>query len=82
MRAAIAVDPDSLVPLQKQIYQEWRRGILGGRFRGADRVPSTRDLARTLGVARSTVTAAYDQLIAEGYLEASTVRHVCVPRTS
>jgi GntR family transcriptional regulator / MocR family aminotransferase len=71
MRTAIAVDPDSVVPLQKQIYEEWRRGILGGRFRGADRVPSTRDLARTLGVARSTVTAAYDQLIAEGYLEAA-----------
>ncbi|MDE3164746.1 MAG: PLP-dependent aminotransferase family protein, partial [Acidobacteriota bacterium] len=41
-----------------------------GRFRGGGRVPSTRDLARTLGVSRATVTAAYEQLIAEGYLEA------------
>ena len=71
MRAAITLNPDSSVPLQKQIYDEWRQGILGGRFRGAERVPSTRDLARALGVARSTVTAAYDQLIAEGYLEAA-----------
>lgn len=71
MRAAITLNPDSTVPLQKQIYDEWRQGILGGRFRGAERVPSTRDLSLTLGVARSTVTAAYDQLIAEGYLEAA-----------
>src|SRR5262249_25049263 len=33
--------------------------------------PSTRDLAETLGVARATVTTAYDQLIAEGYLESA-----------
>jgi GntR family transcriptional regulator/MocR family aminotransferase len=69
MRVAIALEKSSETPLQKQIYDEWRRGILSGRFRGAERVPSTRDLARTLGVARSTVTAAYEQLIAEGYLE-------------
>ena len=71
MRVAITLDPDSPAPLQRQVYDEWRRGILGGRFRGGERVPSTRDLARALGVARTTVTAAYEQLIAEGYLEAA-----------
>ncbi|MBS1856041.1 MAG: PLP-dependent aminotransferase family protein [Acidobacteria bacterium] len=71
MRAAITLDPASATPLQRQIYDEWRRGILTGRFRGGDRVPSTRDLARTLGVSRATATAAYEQLIAEGYLEAA-----------
>jgi GntR family transcriptional regulator/MocR family aminotransferase len=71
MRVAIALDPSSATPLQRQIYDEWRRGILTGRFRGGERVPSTRDLARTLDVARTTVTAAYEQLISEGYLEAA-----------
>ena len=71
MRAAIALDPASPAPLHRQIYDEWRRGILSGRFRGGERVPSSRDLARSLGVARATVTAAYDQLIGEGYLEAA-----------
>lgn len=32
-------------------------------------MPSTRELAATLGVSRATVTAAYEQLVAEGYLD-------------
>ena len=70
MRAAIAIDTQSSVPLHRQIYEAWRRGILAGRFRQGDRVPSTRELAEALRVSRSTVTQAYDQLFAEGYLEA------------
>jgi GntR family transcriptional regulator/MocR family aminotransferase len=71
MRVAIGIDRASSVPLHRQVYEEWRRGILSGRFRNGERVPSTRELAATLDVARATVAAAYDQLIAEGYLEAS-----------
>jgi GntR family transcriptional regulator / MocR family aminotransferase len=66
---AIVLDRDSSVPLHRQLYDEWRRGILGGRFAPGERVPSTRDLASALGVSRTTVTAAYDQLTAEGYLQ-------------
>jgi GntR family transcriptional regulator/MocR family aminotransferase len=40
-------------------------GLLGP----GDRLPSTRSLAAEWGVSRTTVTAAYEQLIAEGYLE-------------
>ena len=69
MRAAIAIEADSHVPLHRQIYEAWRRGILAGRFRQGDRVPSTRELAQALRVSRSTVTQAYEQLFAEGYLE-------------
>jgi GntR family transcriptional regulator/MocR family aminotransferase len=69
VRAVIAIDADSPAPLYRQIYEAWRSGILTGRFRGGERVPSTRDLAHNLAVSRSTVTQAYDQLIAEGYLQ-------------
>jgi GntR family transcriptional regulator / MocR family aminotransferase len=69
MRTPIPLDRASALPLQRQIYDGWRRGILSGRFRRGDRVPSTRELATALGVARATVTAAFDQLIAEGYFE-------------
>ncbi len=69
MRATIALDRDSTSPLHRQIYDQWRQGILTGRFRPADRVPSTRELSAELRVSRSTVTLAYEQLIAEGYLE-------------
>jgi GntR family transcriptional regulator/MocR family aminotransferase len=68
MRPALAVDPSSSIPLHRQIYEEWRRAILSGRFAVGERVPSTRDLAATLSVSRSTVTVAYEQLLAEGYL--------------
>ena len=71
MNIAIVLDRDSPTPLHRQIYQEWRKGILTGRFRPGDRIPSTREFASTLGVSRSTVSEAWDQLIAEGYLEAA-----------
>jgi GntR family transcriptional regulator/MocR family aminotransferase len=69
MRFATAVDRRSAAPLRLQIYEQWREAVLTGRFRSGTAVPSTRELAATLGVSRSTVTEAYDQLIAEGYLE-------------
>ncbi len=71
MRPAIVVKPDAAAPLHRQIYEEWRKGILTGRFHGGDRVPSSRELAAMLGVSRSTVTEAYEQLAAEGYLESA-----------
>ena len=57
------------VPLQRQIYEQWRSAVLSRRFRRGERVPSTRAYADTYKVSRVTVTAAYDQLIAEGYFE-------------
>jgi GntR family transcriptional regulator/MocR family aminotransferase len=57
-------------PLQRQIYDQFRQRILTGVLRGGQKMPSTRELSTTLAVARTTVTAAYDQLIAEGYLSA------------
>jgi GntR family transcriptional regulator/MocR family aminotransferase len=43
--------------------------VLDGRLGGGDKVPATRDLAAQLGVARGTVTVAYDRLVGEGFLE-------------
>jgi GntR family transcriptional regulator/MocR family aminotransferase len=71
MRSAITIDVASAMPIHRQIYEAWRAGILSGRFRGGERVPSTRELADGVGVSRSTVTQAYEQLIAEGYLQAT-----------
>ncbi len=44
--------------------------IASGQLGPGARLPSTRALAAEWGVSRTTVTAAYEQLIAEGYLEA------------
>jgi GntR family transcriptional regulator/MocR family aminotransferase len=54
-------------PLFRQVYAGLRQAILSGTFRVADRLPSTRELADELGISRTVVLLAYDQLIAEGF---------------
>jgi GntR family transcriptional regulator/MocR family aminotransferase len=54
-------------PLFKQVYAGLRKGILGGAFRSGARLPSTRDLAQQLGISRTVVVLAYEQLLAEGF---------------
>ncbi len=56
-------------PLQRQLYDQIRNGILQSDLPGGARLPSSRELAARLGVARVTVVQCYEQLIAEGYLE-------------
>ena len=65
----ITLDEKSDAPLYRQIYEIVRRSILGGELRSGSLLPASRHLAKQLGVSRTTVTAAYDQLLAEGYLE-------------
>src|SRR5262245_31195742 len=64
----IALDRDGAVPLQRQLYTALREAILAGRLSPGTRLPATRVLARDLGAARNTVVAAFEQLVAEGYL--------------
>lgn len=56
--------------MHRQIYQALRSYILEGRLGAGHGLPATRMLAQHLGIGRNTVIAAYDQLVAEGYLEA------------
>src|SRR5882762_5708603 len=54
--------------LSGEIYRQLRRAILDGRLRPAEFLPPTRELARRLSVARTTVTVAYDQLASDGFV--------------
>lgn len=56
-------------PLHRQIYDHLRHYILNGQLPSRTRLPATRTLAGDLGVSRNTIVAAYDALLAEGYLE-------------
>lgn len=49
-----------------EIYRQIRQAILDGRLKAGDRLPATRELAHSLAVSRSTVTAAYERLLGEG----------------
>lgn len=64
----LALDRSDAVPLHHQLYDQLRRLILDGRLAAGARLPSTRTLARELAISRNTVTSAFDQLFAEGYL--------------
>ncbi len=67
--SALDVDGRLAVPLHRQLYERVRKAILDRQLRGGMRLPSTRILADELGISRNTVLTAFDQLIAEGYLE-------------
>lgn len=67
----IHVDQNSGVALHRQIYDSIRHAILSGRLRSGEKLPSTRALSKTLGIARATVTMSFDSLLSEGYIEAA-----------
>lgn len=56
-------------PLKRQLYEVLRLAILDGRLKPGARMPSSRELARELGVSRNTAIAACELLQREGYLE-------------
>ena len=61
----IALDKAAGVPLHRQIYRQIAGLIRSGAIQCATRLPSTRVMARLLGVSRNTVLAAYDELAAD-----------------
>ena len=54
-------------PRYLQLYAHLRAAIVNGQLRPGQRIPSSRMLARNLGVARGTVILAYEQMTMEGY---------------
>ncbi|MCD9033687.1 PLP-dependent aminotransferase family protein [Luteimonas sp. Y-2-2-4F] len=61
---------DGTGPLHAQLLRALRADILQGRLPPGSRLPPTRALAVELGLSRNTVLGAYDQLRAEGFIEA------------
>lgn len=61
--------PPLAEPLTRRICAAIKAQIASGRLAPGASLPSTRALAAEWGVSRTTVTAAYEQLLAEGYLE-------------
>lgn len=66
----IELHPESPIPLYAQIVQHLRALIERGMLPPGAKLPSIRELAKSLGVNRTTVCNAYDELIAEGYARA------------
>lgn len=62
------LDPEHQGTLQGQIQQIVASAVLSGRFLPGEKMPSSRALARHLGISRITVTLAYNELVADDYL--------------
>jgi GntR family transcriptional regulator/MocR family aminotransferase len=69
---AINLERTSSVPLYRQLYDAIRQAILHGTLRKGLRLPSTRCFASELRVSRNIVIIAFEQLLAEGYIESRT----------
>src|ERR1700678_4639576 len=54
-------------PLYRQVYRGLRQAILARAFRAGEKLPATRELADELGISRTVVLLAYEQLVAEGF---------------
>ncbi len=70
----LALDPNPDQPLFLQITHAVIHGIRNGRLKPGARLPGSRALAETLGVHRSTVVVAYQELLAEGWIQTSEAR--------
>jgi GntR family transcriptional regulator/MocR family aminotransferase len=77
----IALQDREEIPIYQQLYDWFRRAITGGQLRPGQRVPSTRNLAAELKISRMPVLGAFEQLLAEGYLETFIGAGTCVARS-
>ena len=79
--AGVDLDRRRPTALASQLYENLRQAVLRGQIRRGERIPSSRLLAEELGVSRNTVTSAYEQLLAEGYIESRVGSGTCVARS-
>lgn len=77
-RTLIEVDRTSEEPLYQQVRRAIEHGIAVGTFDPLHRLPSSRELSEELGVSRNTINLAYQELIAEGFVDSQERRGLFV----
>jgi GntR family transcriptional regulator/MocR family aminotransferase len=82
MQLPLRIDPHGGASLQDQLVHQVVRLIRDGRLRPGVRMPSTRQLASDLRIARNTAVIAYERLVAEGWLQADGARGHCVSESA
>jgi 2-aminoadipate transaminase len=64
----VNLNPQSEVPLYRQLFEQIALRIRTGELERGERLPATRELAGQLGLNRTTISAAYELLEAEGLI--------------
>src|SRR5262245_65584485 len=77
----IPTDSSASLPIFAQIANAIVADIRRGRLHPGAAMPGTRALARTLGVHRNTVIAAYGELTAEGWISTERGRGTFISKT-
>jgi GntR family transcriptional regulator len=62
------LNPQSGIPIYRQLVEQVRRMVAGGQLKAGDELPSVRELAIEHAVNPMTVSKAYSQLEVEGVL--------------
>lgn len=65
----LTIDKQNKTPIYQQIYKWIRMQIIQEQLKSGERLPSIRKLSADLNISKNTVVLAYEQLIAEGYVE-------------
>lgn len=74
----IVLNNKAQVSLSCQIFLSLKKRILAGQIAPGEALPSTRELAKGLGVSRNTVCEAYDMLWTEGFIVSRQGARSCV----
>ena len=64
------IDPVSRLPIYRQLTNQFREAVARGKLQPEERLPSVRELSRTLVVNPNTIARAYTELEREGLLNA------------
>jgi DNA-binding transcriptional regulator YhcF (GntR family) len=67
--ATLRIDPDSTIPVYRQVVDGLRSLLVEGELQPGDALPTVRELGLELGVHFNTVAEAYRLLAAEGWLD-------------
>ncbi|MDP9464039.1 MAG: GntR family transcriptional regulator [Actinomycetota bacterium] len=65
----LSVDPDRALPVYEQVREQIKRMVASGTLRAGTRLPTIRQLAADLGLAKGTIERAYDLLEADTVIE-------------
>ncbi|MBA0127826.1 PLP-dependent aminotransferase family protein [Haloechinothrix sp. YIM 98757] len=68
-RTLVSVDRDGSEPVYQQLRKALEHALATGALDPTRALPSSRELARELGISRNTANAAYQELLAEGFIE-------------
>jgi GntR family transcriptional regulator len=75
------VDPTSRLPIYRQLRNQFREAVARGKLRPKQRMPSVRELSRTLVVNPNTIARVYTELEREGLINARQGLGVFVAQT-